>query len=183
MNQDFSRNWASWMDQMQKPFRAFMELNMNALQNISYPNLMELENWHPSKFLENQMKIMMQNSQQAMEYMRRSFQIWNASFSESSRVAEPSFNGATKTRVIKNNLPLEKKNKTKGKKSSKTLLAKKKSSLLGDSAFPEGEIAKSAAELATPVNKITLPQSKKSPLTSNPADIFNTPKDRAFPKK
>ncbi|KTC77104.1 hypothetical protein [Legionella brunensis] len=82
MNQDYFKSWAALVTEMHKPFQAMMELNIRTLQNLHYLRPEESSNWRqPNKLMDNQMKLVMENSHQMLDYMRQSFQILENAFS------------------------------------------------------------------------------------------------------
>lgn len=74
MKQDYLSNWGTLFTKVQQPLQRMLELNIKTLQNLRYFKADELYHWQePSKFLDHQMQITLQNGHQWLDYMRDSF--------------------------------------------------------------------------------------------------------------
>jgi hypothetical protein len=89
MNQDYLKSWSAIANEMQKPFQAMMELNVKMLQNLTYLKPEEFSEMHkPGALLDKQVKLVMENSHKALDYMKQSFQILESAFQTISKEAK-----------------------------------------------------------------------------------------------
>ncbi|NSL17405.1 hypothetical protein HRQ65_03280 [Tatlockia micdadei] len=108
MNQDYLKNWTMMINEMQKPFRAMLELHVNTLKNLRYLRPEELSNLHlPGEMISRHLALAMENSHNMLNYMQQSFQIFENAFLSLSR--EMTENAGLPSRQIKINIEGEKK--------------------------------------------------------------------------
>lgn len=77
MTQPNFEKWNEITKKMQEPFKAIAELNVKTLQGLSYlkpEDLIKIKN--PEQLLEKQMNLAIENGQKALDYMQKSFQIF-----------------------------------------------------------------------------------------------------------
>lgn len=77
MSQHNFEKWSEMAKKAQEPFQAIAELNIKALQNISYlkpEDLTQIRN--PEQLLEKQVSLAIENGQKALDYMQKSLQIF-----------------------------------------------------------------------------------------------------------
>jgi hypothetical protein len=76
MNQPFER-WSEIAKKMQEPFQAFAELNVKTLQGLTYLKPDEMASLKkPEELLEKQVNVIVENGHKALDYLQRSFQIF-----------------------------------------------------------------------------------------------------------
>ncbi|KTD18761.1 Uncharacterised protein [Legionella lansingensis] len=108
MPQDYMSNWTSIMNRIQRPLQAMMELNARTLQSISYLKPEELSKIRkPEELLEKQINVFVENGHKALDYMQKSFAIFEDSLmfiskevrdrSEQVRGLHESFQGGQKS--------------------------------------------------------------------------------------
>ncbi|KTD07769.1 hypothetical protein [Legionella jamestowniensis] len=86
MQQDYVSNWTNMMSRMQRPLQAMMELNTRTLQNISYLKPEDFSKIRkPEELLEKQMNVFVENAHKALDYMQKSFSIFEESLLSVSR--------------------------------------------------------------------------------------------------
>ncbi|KTC86455.1 hypothetical protein [Legionella brunensis] len=77
MPQDYLENWKDAFNQLQKPFREMMELNVKTFQKVSYLKPDELSHIKkPEDILEKNIHIFIQNGHKALDYMQQAFDIF-----------------------------------------------------------------------------------------------------------
>ncbi|KTD06917.1 hypothetical protein [Legionella jamestowniensis] len=77
MQQDYMENWKDAFNQLQKPFREMIELNVKTLQKIAYLKPDELSHIKkPGDILEKNVDIFIQNGHRALDYMQQAFGIF-----------------------------------------------------------------------------------------------------------
>ncbi|CEK10417.1 hypothetical protein [Legionella hackeliae] len=77
MHQDYMENWKDTFNQLQKPFREMMELNVKTLQKMSYVKPEELSRIKkPEDILEKNVHVFIQNGHKALDYMQQAFGIF-----------------------------------------------------------------------------------------------------------
>ena len=77
MNQPNFEKWNEITKKIQEPFKAIAELNVKTLQGLAYlkpEDLIKIKN--PEEFIEKQMNLALENGQKALDYMQKSFQIF-----------------------------------------------------------------------------------------------------------
>jgi hypothetical protein len=91
MNQDYLKNWATVAGEMQKPFRAILNLNVKMLQDLRFLRLDDFSTLHqPGELLDKQVHLAMENSHRVLDYMQESFHIMEQAFSTFSQELEES---------------------------------------------------------------------------------------------
>ncbi len=76
MNEQQFEKWSEMAKKIQAPFLAIAELNMKALQDLSYLKPEEIAQIKkPEDFLEKQMNLAVENGHKALDYMQKSFLI------------------------------------------------------------------------------------------------------------
>ncbi|CEK09179.1 hypothetical protein [Legionella hackeliae] len=86
MQQDYMSNWTNIVNRMQRPLQAIMELNTRTLQNISYLKPEDLSKIRkPEELLEKQMHVFVENGHKALDYMQKSFAIFEESLLSMSK--------------------------------------------------------------------------------------------------
>ncbi|KTD17895.1 hypothetical protein [Legionella jordanis] len=86
MQQDYMGNWSSMMHRVQKPLQDMMELNARTLQNLSYLKPEDLQQIRkPEELFEKQMNVFVENGHKALDYMQKSFAIFENSLMSISR--------------------------------------------------------------------------------------------------
>lgn len=76
MYQQNYEQWSELAKKMQEPFQAIAELNIKTLQGLNYIKPEELARVKkPEELLEQQIKLVVENGQKALDYMQKSFQI------------------------------------------------------------------------------------------------------------
>ncbi len=77
MNQEYFEGMSDFAKKMQEPFQAMAELNIKTLQSFSYLKPEDLtQTKRPEELLEKQIELMIANSHKALDYMQKSFQIF-----------------------------------------------------------------------------------------------------------
>ncbi|MBN9231647.1 MAG: hypothetical protein BGO90_01745 [Legionella sp. 40-6] len=77
MNQNHFEKWSEVAKRLQEPFQAIAELNVKTLQNIHYIKPEELASIKkPEELLEKQINLAVENGHKALDYMQKSFQIF-----------------------------------------------------------------------------------------------------------
>ncbi|ASQ47444.1 phasin family protein [Legionella clemsonensis] len=91
MQQNYITNWTNIMTRMQRPLQAMMELNTRTLQNISYLKPEDLSKIRkPEELMEKQMNMFVENAHKALDYMQKSFAIFEESLLSISQEARNS---------------------------------------------------------------------------------------------
>ncbi|MGC1182942.1 phasin family protein [Legionella sp.] len=76
MNQPNFDKWSNLAQKLQVPFQALADLNVKALQNVTYMKPEELATIKkPEDLLEKQINLVVENGHKALDYMQKSFQI------------------------------------------------------------------------------------------------------------
>lgn len=74
------QNYEKWTEaakRMQEPFQAIAELNIKTLQGLDYLKPEELTHLKkPEEFLEKQVNVLVQNGHKTLDYMQKTFQIF-----------------------------------------------------------------------------------------------------------
>lgn len=74
------QNYEKWSDvakKVQEPFQALAELNIKTLQNLAYIKPEELAQIKkPEELLERQVNVVVENGHKAIDYLQKSFQIF-----------------------------------------------------------------------------------------------------------
>ena len=77
MNQTQFDKWAELTKKAQAPFKAIAELNVKTLQELNYLKPEELIHLKkPEELLEKQMNLAIENGQKALDYIQKSFYIF-----------------------------------------------------------------------------------------------------------
>ncbi|EHL29835.1 phasin family protein [Legionella drancourtii] len=77
MNQHNFEKWSEVAKKLQEPFQAIAELNVKTLQGITYIKPEELASIKkPEELLEKQINLAVENGHKALDYMQKSFQIF-----------------------------------------------------------------------------------------------------------
>lgn len=77
MNQHYLEQWSAIAKQVQKPFQAMLELNVKTLQGIKFLKAEELATIRaPEEFIEKQVNLAIENSHKALDYIKKSFEIF-----------------------------------------------------------------------------------------------------------
>lgn len=77
MNQPNFEKWTEMAKKLQEPFQAIAELNVRTLQGLTYLKPEELTQLKkPEEILEKQVTIAVENGHKALDYMQKSFQIF-----------------------------------------------------------------------------------------------------------
>lgn len=77
MNQPNFEKLSEVAKKLQEPMKAIAELNVKTLQNITYIKPEELAGIKkPEEFLEKQINLAVENGHKALDYMQKSFQIY-----------------------------------------------------------------------------------------------------------
>lgn len=77
MNQPNFEKWSDLAKKLQEPFQAIAELNVKTLQGITYIKPEELASIKkPEELLEKQINLAVENGHKALDYMQKSFQIF-----------------------------------------------------------------------------------------------------------
>ncbi|HHF7344315.1 TPA: phasin family protein [Legionella feeleii] len=77
MNQASFEKWSEMAKKAQEPFQAIAELNVKTLQGLTYLKPEELANLKkPEELLEKQINLAVENGHKALDYMQKSFQIF-----------------------------------------------------------------------------------------------------------
>ncbi|WP_165485133.1 phasin family protein [Legionella rowbothamii] len=77
MNQPNFEKWSDMAKKLQEPFQAIAELNVKTLQGITYIKPEELASIKkPEELLEKQINLAVENGHKALDYMQKSFQIF-----------------------------------------------------------------------------------------------------------
>jgi hypothetical protein len=80
MNQYNFEKWSEMAKKIQEPFQAIAELNVRTLQGLTYlkpDDLAQVKK--PEDALEKQIQLMIENGHKALDYMQKSFQIYENS--------------------------------------------------------------------------------------------------------
>ncbi|WED42879.1 phasin family protein [Legionella cardiaca] len=86
MQQNYMSNWSAIMSNMQKPLQEMMELNTRTLQNISYLKPEDLSKIRkPEELMERQINVFVENGHKALDYMQKTFAIFEKSLMSISR--------------------------------------------------------------------------------------------------
>lgn len=81
MKEDYLKNWNLMSHEMQKSLQSMMELNARTLQSFKYLKPEDLSAMRqPGEILGKQMTLAMENSQQLLSYMHKSFEILEGVF-------------------------------------------------------------------------------------------------------
>ncbi|MGQ3888419.1 phasin family protein [Legionella sp. CNM-1927-20] len=77
MNQAYLERWTELARKAQEPLQAIAELNAKTLQNFKYLKPEELAKIKkPEEFLEKQINLAVENGHKALDYMQKSFEIF-----------------------------------------------------------------------------------------------------------
>jgi len=77
MNQPNFEKWSEMAKKLQEPFQAMAELNVKTLQGITFIKPDELAHIKkPEELLEKQLNLAVENGHKALDYMQKSFQIF-----------------------------------------------------------------------------------------------------------
>jgi hypothetical protein len=77
MNQASFEKWSEMAKKVQEPFQAITELNVKTLQGLTYLKPEELASLKkPEELLEKQINLAVENGHKALDYMQKSFQIF-----------------------------------------------------------------------------------------------------------
>lgn len=77
MNQPNFEKWSETAKKLQEPFQAMAELNIKTLQGFTYIKPEEFVGIKkPEEFLEKQINLAVENGHKALDYMQKSFQIF-----------------------------------------------------------------------------------------------------------
>ncbi|MFT4060345.1 MAG: phasin family protein [Legionella sp.] len=77
MNQPNFEKWSEVAKKLQEPFQAIAELNVKTIQGITYIKPEELATIKkPEELLEKQINLAVENGHKALDYMQKSFQIF-----------------------------------------------------------------------------------------------------------
>lgn len=77
MNQHNYEKWSELAKKLQEPFQAIAELNVKTLQGLTYIKPEELANLKkPEELLEKQINLAVENGHKTLDYMQKSFQIY-----------------------------------------------------------------------------------------------------------
>ena len=77
MNQQNFERWTEVAKKMQEPFQALAELNVKTLQNLTYLKPEEFSKIKkPEELLEKQINLAVENGHKAIDYLQKSFQIF-----------------------------------------------------------------------------------------------------------
>lgn len=77
MNQHNFEKWSEVAKKLQEPFQAIAELNAKTLQGMTYIKPEELAGLKkPEELLEKQINLAVENGHKALDYMQKSFQIF-----------------------------------------------------------------------------------------------------------
>lgn len=77
MNQHNFEKWSEAAKKLQEPLQAIAELNVKTLQGLTYMKPDELAGIkRPEELLEKQINLAVENGHKALDYMQRSFQIY-----------------------------------------------------------------------------------------------------------
>ncbi|MCC5016270.1 MULTISPECIES: phasin family protein [Legionella] len=77
MNQASFEKWSEMAKKAQEPFQAIAELNVKTLQGLTYLKPEELASLKkPEELLEKQINLAVENGHKALDYMQKSFQIF-----------------------------------------------------------------------------------------------------------
>jgi hypothetical protein len=77
MNQPNFEKWSEVAKKLQEPFQAIAELNVKTIQGINYIKPEELAGIKkPEELLEKQINLAVENGHKALDYMQKSFQIY-----------------------------------------------------------------------------------------------------------
>lgn len=77
MNQEYYAKFSDMAKKAQEPFQAWAELNVRTLQGFSYIRPEEFSSIKkPEELLEKQVELAVENGHKALDYMQKSFQIF-----------------------------------------------------------------------------------------------------------
>lgn len=77
MNQEYFSKFSEMAKKAQEPLQAMAELNVKTFQNLTYMKPEELSNIKkPEELLEKQLELAVTNGHKALDYMQKSFQIF-----------------------------------------------------------------------------------------------------------
>ncbi|WP_131782657.1 phasin family protein [Legionella gresilensis] len=77
MNQAYLERWTDLARKAQEPLQAIAELNAKTLQNFKYLKPEELAKIKkPEEFVEKQINLAVENGHKALDYMQKSFEIF-----------------------------------------------------------------------------------------------------------
>lgn len=77
MNQQNFEKWSEVAKKLQEPFQAIAELNVKTLQGLNYIKPEELASIKkPEELLEKQINLAVENGHKALDYMQKSFHIF-----------------------------------------------------------------------------------------------------------
>ena len=77
MNKEYFAKFTDMAKNAQEPLQAWTELNVKTLQGLNYIKPEEFSTIKkPEELLEKQVELAMQNGHKALEYMQKSFQIF-----------------------------------------------------------------------------------------------------------
>lgn len=76
MNQEYFQQWTMFTKNLQQPFQSLVDLNLKTLQQFSYLKPEEMINIKkPEDFIEKQIALTLKNGQNALDYLKKSFEI------------------------------------------------------------------------------------------------------------
>lgn len=94
MNQEYFDKIANFAKKAQQPLKEMAELNIKTMQNFSTIKPDELtDTKKPEQILEKQIELAVENGHKALDYMQKSFQIYEKamlSFLEEAKKEKPS---------------------------------------------------------------------------------------------
>lgn len=94
MTQHNFEKWSEMAKKLQEPFQAIAELNVKTLQGMTYIKPEELTHLKkPEELLEKQINLAVENGHKALDYMQRSFQIFEKAMMELVEEAKKSGEG------------------------------------------------------------------------------------------
>lgn len=77
MNQAYFEKWSELTKKAQEPFQAMTKLNLETMQKFNYLKPDDLSRLKkPDEFLEKQLGLVMNNVHTTLDYMQKSFQIF-----------------------------------------------------------------------------------------------------------
>lgn len=94
MTQHNFEKWSEMAKKLQEPFQAIAELNVKTLQGLTYIKPEELAHLKkPEELLEKQINLAVENGHKALDYMQRSFQIFEKAMMELAAEAKKTGEG------------------------------------------------------------------------------------------
>lgn len=160
MNQDYLKSWTMISNEMQKPFQAMMELHVNTLKNLRFLRPEELSNLHqPAELLNRQLALAMENSHNILNYMHKSFQIFENVFLSLSK--DMSDNARQSFRPIKIEIEDEEERPASRKPTAKKASSTK--AMKATSQKPQTKAKTVASKIASTQSKTATASNAKSP--------------------